>query len=383
MLVDAESRPLIEDSPNSSYDTVIENATVNNGIWSIDKGRKSARNKLLMAAFTCFVFMIGEIVGGYLSGSLAIMTDAAHLLSDFASMLISLFSLWIAGRPATQKLSFGYHRAEIIGALFSVFLIWLLTGFLVYEAVLRLIHRKIVNGKIMFITAACGLCANIFMALALGHGHSHGHSHHHHDADEGHSHRHSNHSHIHETNESEGSLTSHDSEETEDPIMTDIAAYLHVLGDLIQSLGVLIASVVLWIRPEFTIVDPICTLLFSVIVMLTTISITRDATLVLMEGTPRGFDRLALIAALEAIPGVAHTHDLHVWSLTTGKHAMAVHLQLEESAYLSERRDTILVRAQHVACRKFGVHHSTIQIESFGNRNHCQASKNECNSVCG
>jgi zinc transporter 2 len=109
---------------------VIENATVNNGIWSIDKGRKSARNKLLMAAFTCFVFMIGEIVGGYLSGSLAIMTDAAHLLSDFASMLISLFSLWIAGfyyyncfkqstslfiiqkgRPATQKLSFGYHRA--------------------------------------------------------------------------------------------------------------------------------------------------------------------------------------------------------------------------------------------------------------------------------
>ncbi|KAJ3615768.1 hypothetical protein Zmor_012315 [Zophobas morio] len=322
-----------------------------------NKGRKSARNKLLMAAFTCFVFMIGEIVGGYLSGSLAIMTDAAHLLSDFASMLISLFSLWIAGRPATQKLSFGYHRAEIIGALFSVFLIWLLTGFLVYEAVLRLIHRKIVNGKIMFITAACGLCANIFMALALGHGHSHGHSHHHHDADE--------------------VLLFYSTN------INVRAAYLHVLGDLIQSLGVLIASVVLWIRPEFTIVDPICTLLFSVIVMLTTISITRDATLVLMEGTPRGFDRLALIAALEAIPGVAHTHDLHVWSLTTGKHAMAVHLQLEESAYLSERRDTILVRAQHVACRKFGVHHSTIQIESFGNRNHCQASKNECNSVCG
>eukprot|EP00122_Pirum_gemmata_P003685 Pgem_evm1s3335 len=86
--------------------------------------RKIARNKLLIALIICFLFMIGEVVGGYLSGSLAIMTDAAHLLSDFASMLISLFALWLAGRPATSKLTFGYHRAEILGAMISVFMIW-------------------------------------------------------------------------------------------------------------------------------------------------------------------------------------------------------------------------------------------------------------------
>ena len=111
--------------------------------------------------------MICEIIGGLIANSLAIMTDAAHLLSDLAGFLISIFALWLATRPATSRLSFGFHRAEILGALISVLLIWVLTGVLVYEAIWRLAHPEDVDGKIMFIVSAAGLACNFCMGMIL------------------------------------------------------------------------------------------------------------------------------------------------------------------------------------------------------------------------
>ena len=140
---------------------------------SEDPENAKARRKLWLASALCFLFMICEIVGGFFANSLAIMTDAAHLLSDLAGFLISIFALWLATRAPTSRLSFGFHRAEILGALISVLLIWLLTGILVYEAIFRIRNPQDVDGKLMFIVASTGLGVNIALGFILhqsGHG---------------------------------------------------------------------------------------------------------------------------------------------------------------------------------------------------------------------
>ena len=135
--------------------------------------------------------MVIEFIGGYIAHSIAIMSDAAHLLSDFLGFFISIIGLTISKKQATKKMSFGYHRAEIIGALASVVLIWCLTFWLLYEATMRLIHPEHVNGKLMILIAGIGIVFNVIMGLILSysgiehshhghsHGHSHGHGHHH------------------------------------------------------------------------------------------------------------------------------------------------------------------------------------------------------------
>lgn len=123
---------------------------------------RSARRKLIIASLLCLLFMIGETFGGLLANSLAIATDAAHLLTDFASFMISLFSIWMASRPATKKMSFGYYRAEVIGALTSVLLIWVVTGILVLMAIQRLISGQYeIDAPVMLITAGIGVIVNI------------------------------------------------------------------------------------------------------------------------------------------------------------------------------------------------------------------------------
>lgn len=115
-----------------------------------------------MSVFVCLFFMICEIVGGLISGSLAIITDASHLLTDLASMLISLFSLYLSSRPASQRMSFGWHRAEVVGAFISVCLIWVVTGILVYLAIDRIIKQEYeINSMIMAITAGLGVLINL------------------------------------------------------------------------------------------------------------------------------------------------------------------------------------------------------------------------------
>nr|XP_012606310.1 zinc transporter 2 isoform X2 [Microcebus murinus] len=221
-----------------------------------DPKKERARRQLYVASAVCLLFMIGEVIGGYLAHSLAIMTDAAHLLTDFASMLISLFSLWMSSRPATKTMNFGWQRAEILGALLSVLSIWVVTGLLVYLAAERLISGDYeIEGGTMLITSGCAVAVNIIMGLILhqsGHGHSHGHAH------------------------------SHDtSQQQENPSVR--AAFIHVIGDFLQSVGVLVAAYILYFKPEYKYIDPICTFLFSILVLGTTLTILRDVILVLME----------------------------------------------------------------------------------------------------
>ena len=155
--------------------------------------------------------MTAEVVGGVLSNSLAIATDAAHLLTDFASFMISLFAIWMSGRPKSERMSFGWHRAEVLGAIVSVLMIWVVTGILFYMAVLRVINMDFeIDTTVMLITSGLGVLVNIIMGASLHqHGHTHGGGH---DAEHGHSHA--------------------DKEN-----INVKAAFIHVIGDFLQSLG--------------------------------------------------------------------------------------------------------------------------------------------------
>ncbi len=386
--------------------------------------------------------MSAELVGGIISGSLAIMSDAAHMLSDFSGFAISMLSIIISRNKPTFKLSYGYHRAEVIGALCSILLIWGLTCWLVYEAIQKVLKdEKVDDPWIMLIVAIIGLICNIVMGHVLhsagghhghshgGHGHSHGgskseddhdhsehghshagktkkdnndhghshdkndkndnkhnhdhghshdkndnkdhghshedkdHGHSHEDKDHGHSYDNKDHGHSHDNNDHGHSHDNNDHGHSHDnndhghshdkndhghshskpknPAINNIstlseaqlnepllpennitknsndnnhghshenksheeddhghsddnlnirAAFIHVIGDLIQSVGVVIAAIVILVWPDLYIVDPICTFLFSLLVVITTIPILCDCIRVFMEGTPTGID---------------------------------------------------------------------------------------------
>eukprot|EP00126_Sphaerothecum_destruens_P004906 Sdes_comp18445_c1_seq1m8378 len=303
------------------------------------------------------------------------MTDAAHMASDLASFMISLCSMWIASKPATIKMTYGFHRAEIVGALMSILLIWLLTAFLVKEAIDRVIEPQPVHGGIMFITALGGVFVNIIMGCTLGsHGHSHAgssphSSHHDHKIGSEHSHGHSHGNHSETPNRENINIR---------------AAYIHVLGDLVQSVGVLIAASIIWYKPEWNIVDPISTFLFSVIVLFTTVGILKDTVNVLMEGTPSAINPDLVKAELLKVPGVLSVHDFHCWSLTMSIPSVSMHLQINlfgpeedritDPLELTRRQCNIVLQAEEILCKSFGIHHTTIQIEpnvSSHRNSHC------------
>lgn len=428
------------------------------------------KSKLIKACTICAVFMCIEFVAGYIANSLALMTDAVHLLSDLSSFIISLFAIWVATLPGTSRMSFGYHRAEILGALLSVLLIWIITGGLCYEAVGRMRNPPDVDGSIMFGTAVVGTMANVIMTYILGmhshgiggHDHDHGHhngcsknAHHvhraivssgrvsaqitprvtldgtplirpkevamvetcdggakllperhtnspghspersvfegsgHFDRSDGicravdsspaavtekvkHDHQHgaqardcyvslSDGDHDHDHGHGHGHDDGH-----HDSINLR-AAYIHAVGDLIQNIGVMIAAGLIWWRPSLKLADPICTLMFSVFVLITTGQIIREATNVLMEGTPPRIDLENLITDLAYIKGVSEIHDLHVWSLSIGKPSLACHLVIESDDLA---RQALKVATQ-ICQKKYDIQHTTIQIDFSHSKASC------------
>ncbi|XP_071779282.1 zinc transporter 2 [Centroberyx gerrardi] len=322
-----------------------------------DSGDKLlAKKKLYIASAVCLVFMIGEVIGGYLAHSLAIMTDAAHLLTDFGSMMVSLFSLWISSRPPTKTMNFGWHRSEILGALVSVMSIWIVTGVLVYLAIERIVRNDYeIDGHVMLVTSGCAVIVNIIMAYILHHSttfHAHGAGYHQIDEDgqspvaHGHSHT---------------LLGGHGNTSVR-------AAFIHVVGDLLQSVGVMVAATIIYFRPEYKIADPICTFLFSVFVLCTTVTILRDVFRILMEGAPKGIEFNSVKEVLLSLKAVKSMHCLHLWGLTVGQALVSVHLAIEEGA----DPQSVLQEATDLLHNKFGFFSVTIQVELYSeDMSHC------------
>ncbi|KAG9273493.1 zinc transporter 4 [Astyanax mexicanus] len=298
--------------------------------------------KLALAAVLYFLFMIGELVGGYMANSLAIMTDALHILTDLVGIVVSLLALWLSAKPPTNRFTFGFQRLEVMSAGISVLLIYILTGVLLNEAVQRTLHPDFtIDGDVMLITAAVGVAVNLIMGFLLnqsGHLHSHSHSH-------GHSHsQRSGHGH-----QGHGSLAMR-------------AAFIHALGDLVQSIGVLIAAYIVRFKPEYKLADPVCTYIFSVLVLVTTFRIIRDTGLILLEGVPRHLDVSVMKADLLNLEDVDAVVELKLWALTADKTAAIAHLQLMPGSL--GKWEEVQAKARHVLMKSHSVSHCTVQLQS-------------------
>ncbi|XP_060735517.1 proton-coupled zinc antiporter SLC30A2-like isoform X1 [Tachysurus vachellii] len=285
-----------------------------------------AQRKLQITCMICLVFLIAELIGGYVAHSLAVMTDAAHLLTDLGSILLSLFSLWISKKPASKSMTYGWHRSEILGGLFSVLSIWVVTAVLLFIAIQRIISNDYeINSNVMLITSGCAVVVNILMVFIL----------HQSPGSHDHSHDHSN---------------------------TSVrAAFIHVLGDLLQSLGVLLAATIIYFWPEWKVADPICTFLFSILILATTSTILKEIFRVLMEGTPPGIDYDSVKDSLLSVRGVKTIHSLHIWALTMSQQQMSVHVLIDEQT----DPHTTLKDMTKLLQTEFSFHNITIQIEAY------------------
>ncbi|XP_046329567.2 zinc transporter 2-like [Haliotis rufescens] len=348
---------------------------------SVGSSDKLARNQLITVVVLCLLFMAGEAIGGALSNSLALFTDVLHLGSDLISFIISLLAIYLSTKPATKKMSFGYHRAEVLGAVFSVFIIWLVSGVLCYMAVERIIHEhyKDVKADEMLITATIGVVFNLIMGFVLhsercckfgsahrsfGHNHSHG-SGHGHMTQRNRSEYQPLHQVLDESTEVDEHEDSHEFHETNHrhKNINVRAAFIHVVGDIIQSLGVFVAALIIKFTSDdrFRLADPICTFLFSLLVLITTIAVLRDTLLVMMEGVPRDINYESLKQELFSIEGVEMVHSLHIWSLTIDKNALSVHLAVGETT----DNDVVLSTATSKMQRNHNISHVTIQVEKY------------------
>ncbi|XP_024198700.1 metal tolerance protein B [Rosa chinensis] len=331
------------------------------------KQRSQSATKLRVLIIVYMLFMVVEIVGGVKSNSLAVLTDAAHMLTDVSGFAIALFAVIASGWEATSYQSFGYHRLEVLSALLSVLLIWVVAAILIYEAVNRMLHKHaMVNGVLMFAVAAFGFSVNFIMAMWLGHNHTH---HHHHQAcgDWDHDHDHG-HNHNHDHGKEEACATIEDDETSLvsiPPVKTKIlninlqGAYLHVMADMIQSVGVMIAAAIIWAKPDYLVVDLICTLIFSVFAVSTTIPMLRNTYGILMQRTPSEIDIDKLEKGLKCIKGVQDVHDLHVWALTVGKMVLSCHVTADSTVGSSQIIDEI----SDLCEKTYRIHDVTVQIE--------------------
>ena len=279
-------------------------------------GTAAGRHKrqLTIALALTTSFMTVEVVGGLWTGSLALLADAAHMLTDAGGLALALIAVRFAERPATPQNSYGYVRAEVLSALANAVVLLLLTVYILYEAYQRFLNPPEIRGWPMLAVAAVGLGVNLISMRLL----------------------------------SAGSSES----------LNVKGAYFEVLSDMLGSLGVLVAAAVVLLT-GWTLADPIIGAGIGLFIVPRTWNLLRQAIHILMEGTPPEVDVALLERSLKEIPAVVAVHDLHVWTITSGIDAMSCHIVVSDMA---QTRATLL-GANDIMKTRFGISHTTIQIE--------------------
>lgn len=269
--------------------------------------------RMRWALLITFAFALVEAAGGWWSGSLALLSDAGHMFSDCMALGLTAFASWVAKRPPTHRHSYGLLRAEIIAALLNGLIMLLVILFIVVEAVARLRQPQPVAGAAVMAIAAAGLVVNIFVALLLSRG--------------------------------ERTLNSR-------------AALLHVIGDLLGSIAALIAGAVIYFTGWLP-VDPILSLAVAGLILFSTLSLLREALHVLMEGVPPNLQMESVGQQMAGIEGVRSVHDLHIWTLASGRIALSAHLEVHDLNVWPK----ILEATQIMLHRQFDIDHVTLQPE--------------------
>ena len=275
---------------------------------------ESDRPAFLTALGITFGYAVVELGGGLWSGSLALVGDAGHMFSDSLALGLAAGAAWLSRRPPGVRHSYGLARAEVIGATVNGLLMIAIIVVLVVEAVERLLDPRPVMAIPVMAIAALGLVVNAGVAFILSRGHR---------------------------------------------TLNVRGALVHVIGDLLSSIAALIAGAVIY-ATGWLLIDPILTLAITVLILVTTLKLLRDALHVLMEGVPAAVDFAEIGGALAALPGVAAVHDLHVWSIGSDRAALSAHLEIERL----ESWPTVLQSAQGVLRHRFGIEHVTLQPEA-------------------
>ncbi|KAI9918632.1 hypothetical protein PsorP6_011862 [Peronosclerospora sorghi] len=365
----------LDEPHDSSHDRMEKEAmhedNNHNKHFKLETPSQAARKKLQLACLCSFLFMCIQVAGGYYAASLAVMTDAAHLFSDVVGFFVSLVAMYVGQWPATARMPFGYHRAEVLGAIVSILLIWIIALGLMITAVTRLIELNggetttdRVDGQAMFFMAVFGVAVNLLLMNILGHSHRHGHGHAEARPDEK--------TVVDKSPSLEESMRTpmsavaliHGVEESTTAIESEEAcenlnvraAYIHALGDFLQSLGVGVAGGLIWYNPSWAWADPITTLVFSFVVLGTTWRVLVKSLHILMEGAPAALNLSVIEKRIRALPSVYDVHDLHIWMLTEGHYAASVHI-------LPNGEPRAALRATQQLLASLRVRRQTVQLE--------------------
>lgn len=272
--------------------------------------------QLWLALVPTASFMIAEVVGGILTGSLALVADAAHMATDVLGIAIAIVAIRIGRRPADRRRTYGYERFEILAATFNAVLLFAVAGYIIYEAYRRLFEPPQINSTGMLVIAVLGLAVNLFSMRVLSAG--------------------------------------------KDDSLNVKGAYLEVWSDLLGSLGVIIAAIMIRLT-GWPWVDSAIAVLIGLWVLPRTWVLLKESGNVLLEGVPDNIDLEQVYRALGQLPGVSDVHDLHVWSLTGGRVAMTAHLVAPQGEGGGDR---LLEMARSLLHERFDVDHVTIQIET-------------------
>lgn len=275
--------------------------------------RAGQQKHLLIVLLMTGTFMVIEVVGGLFTGSLALLADAGHMLTDMAAIGLSAFAIWMAARPYTPEKTYGYHRAEILAAVTNAVVLLLLAVWILYEAYRRVFEPSHVLGIPMLVIGLVGLAVNVASMKLL-------------------------------IDESASSLNVR-------------SAYLEVLSDAISSVGVILGGIVIWMT-GWVLIDPLLSAGISIFIVWRTWGLLSQAVHVLMEGVPTRLDAKVVGQAMADISGVKGIHDLHIWTITSGLDALSAHVVVSTGG----DRDAVLDRLQSLLRDRWKIGHTTLQI---------------------
>ncbi|MFD2673687.1 cation diffusion facilitator family transporter [Marinicrinis sediminis] len=272
---------------------------------------------LAIALIVTTSIMVLEAIGGIITHSLALLSDSGHMLSDAASLALSLTAIWIAKRPTTMGKTYGYHRFEVLAALVNSMTLFFIAGFILWEAFERIQDPPEVAGGVMMLIACIGLAANLLSAWVL--------------------------------------MKQGDTKDN----LNVRSAYLHVLGDALGSVGAIAAGAVMLLFGWFW-ADPVISVLVALLILRGAWGVLAGTIHILMEGTPPSIQPEEVKSSLLSLPGVSDVHDLHIWTITSGKHVIACHVVIEDTM----QWQSVLACSLQLLENKYHLHHATIQVES-------------------
>ncbi|MFO7743333.1 MAG: cation diffusion facilitator family transporter [Anaerolineae bacterium] len=281
-----------------------------------NRPRGSIERRLVLSLALTAIIFFAELVGGLLTGSLALLSDAAHVFMDVFALGLSYGALRLSSLPANDRHTYGYHRLQVLAALVNGALLLAVAFEIFREAIHRLSNPRPVLAGPMLVVAVVGLVVNLVVAFVLrGHDHEN---------------------------------------------LNVRSAFLHVLGDALASVGVIVAGVII-VLTDWSVVDPLVSMVIGVIVLVGSGNVLRSAVHILVEGVPRGLTATAVGAAMQELPAVSEVHDLHVWTVSPGYVSLSAHVVLDDQE-LSEAQ-SVMSELKRVLAERFGIEHTTIQFE--------------------